>query len=68
MLRREYTPSFRLELGRKDAALAVEAGRKAEVELPVGEAIVAALDRAIERGYGDGDIAAVIESTRPAGG
>jgi 3-hydroxyisobutyrate dehydrogenase len=68
MLRREYTPSFRLALGRKDAALAVEAGRKAGVEMPVAEAVVAAMDRAIERGYGDGDIAAVIESTRPAGG
>jgi hypothetical protein len=36
--------------------------------MPVAEAVVAAMDRAIERGYGDGDIAAVIESTRPAGG
>jgi 3-hydroxyisobutyrate dehydrogenase len=65
MLERDYPPSFRLELGRKDVALAVEAAREAGIELAVGEAVVEAMDRAIERGYGDGDIAAVIESTRP---
>jgi 3-hydroxyisobutyrate dehydrogenase len=65
MLERDYPPSFRLELGRKDVALAVEAAREAGVELSVGEAVVDEMERAIERGYGDGDIAAVIEATRP---
>jgi 3-hydroxyisobutyrate dehydrogenase len=64
MLERDYPASFRLELGRKDAALAVEAAHSEGIELPVAEAVVAAMDTAIERGYGDGDIAAVIESTR----
>jgi 3-hydroxyisobutyrate dehydrogenase len=65
MLRRDYPASFRLELGRKDAALAVEAAREAGFELVAADGVVAAYDRAIERGYGDADIAAVHESTRP---
>jgi 3-hydroxyisobutyrate dehydrogenase len=65
MLRREYPASFRLELGRKDAALAVEAAREAGFKLVAADGVLAAYDRAIERGYGDADIAAVHESTRP---
>jgi 3-hydroxyisobutyrate dehydrogenase len=64
MLERDYPASFRLALGRKDAALAVEAALAEGIDLPVAAAVVAAMDTAIERGYGDGDIAAVIESTR----
>jgi 3-hydroxyisobutyrate dehydrogenase len=64
MLARDYPPSFRLGLGRKDAALALEAGRAEELRLRLGEALVAAMDAAIARGYGDSDIAAVHEATR----
>jgi 3-hydroxyisobutyrate dehydrogenase len=64
MLERDYPASFRLALGRKDAALAVEAALAEGIDLPVAAAVVSAMDTAIERGYGDGDIAAVIESTR----
>ena len=61
MVAGDWEPLFRLELGRKDAARALEAG----LELSFAEAVVAAFSRALERGYGDGDIAAVIEATRP---
>jgi 3-hydroxyisobutyrate dehydrogenase len=65
MLKRDYTPSFRLGLGRKDAALALEAGRAEGLDLRLAEALVAAMDVAIERGHADSDIAAVHEATRP---
>ena len=64
MLERDYPPSFRLALGRKDAALALEAGRAEELELRLGAALLEAMDVAIARGYGESDIAAVHESTR----
>jgi 3-hydroxyisobutyrate dehydrogenase len=64
MLDRDYAPSFRLGLGRKDAALALEAARSEEVDLRLGEALLEAIDAAIELGYADSDIAAVHESTR----
>ena len=65
LLGRDHPASFRLKLGRKDAALALEAGRAAGLDLDVGAAVVAELDRALDRGYGDADIAAVIEAVRP---
>lgn len=65
MVAGDWEPLFRLELGRKDATLALEAAREAGLELSVAEAVLAAFSRALERGYGDGDIAAVIEATRP---
>jgi 3-hydroxyisobutyrate dehydrogenase len=65
MLRRDYAPSFKLGLGRKDAALALEAARDEGLEVRLAAALVEAMDAAIERGYADGDIAAVHESTRP---
>ena len=65
MVAADWEPLFRLELGRKDAALALEAAREAGLEPAVAAAVVEAFSRALERGYGDGDIAAVIEATRP---
>jgi 3-hydroxyisobutyrate dehydrogenase len=65
MLRRDYAPSFKLGLGRKDAALALEAGRAEGLDLRLAPALVEAMDAALERGYADADIAAVHESTRP---
>jgi 3-hydroxyisobutyrate dehydrogenase len=63
MLRRDYTPSFQLRLGRKDVALALDAARAEELDLRLGAALLEAMDVAVDRGYGESDIAAVHEST-----
>jgi 3-hydroxyisobutyrate dehydrogenase len=64
MLAEDWSPMFKLALGRKDLALAIDAASAAGVELTVAPAVIEAMDRAIERGYGEGDTAAVIQSTR----
>jgi 3-hydroxyisobutyrate dehydrogenase len=64
MVTGDLSPMFRLVLGRKDVALALEAARDAQLDLAVGDAVLAEMDLAIRRGYGDADTAAVIEATR----
>ena len=65
MLTRDWSPLFKLALGRKDVALVLEAAAAAGLDLGVAHAVLEEMDRAIGRGYGDGDTAAVIEATRP---
>jgi len=65
MLTRDWSPLFSLVLGRKDVALVLDAAAGAGLDLAVGEAVLEDLDRAIARGYGDDDTAAVIEAIRP---
>ncbi|HEY7074049.1 MAG TPA: NAD(P)-dependent oxidoreductase [Solirubrobacteraceae bacterium] len=62
MLARDYEPaSFKLSLAAKDARLALEAG---DLELPLLEAVRAQMDRAVEAGHGERDMAATIEACR----
>jgi 3-hydroxyisobutyrate dehydrogenase len=62
MLERAYDePSFKLSLAAKDARLALQA---TELELPLLEAVRAQMERAIEAGHGDDDMAATIEACR----
>jgi 3-hydroxyisobutyrate dehydrogenase len=65
MLTRDWAPLFSLSLGRKDVALVLDAAAGAGLDLTLGEAVLEDIDRAIARGYGDGDTAAVIEAIRP---
>ena len=65
MVSGDLSPMFRLALGHKDVGLALEAGAAAALELTVAEAVLEEMGRAIARGYGDSDTAAVIEATRP---
>ncbi len=65
MLTRDWAPLFKLGLGRKDVALVLEAAVGAGLDLAVAQAVLEEMDRAIDRGYGDGDTAAVIEAIRP---
>jgi 3-hydroxyisobutyrate dehydrogenase len=58
MLERDFTPSFQLGLAAKDARLAVEAARSAEMELPALAAIAGRMTEAA-REHGDEDLAAV---------
>jgi len=64
MVERSYEPSFALDLALKDLRLELEAAREDGVELRVAEVVAAELQRASELGYGDADMAAVIEAVR----
>jgi 3-hydroxyisobutyrate dehydrogenase len=64
MLERSYAPSFTLALAAKDARLALEAGREAGLELPALAAIRDQLERGVELGHGDDDMAAAVEASR----
>jgi 3-hydroxyisobutyrate dehydrogenase len=59
VLEREFPPAFALRLARKDAGLMLEAAREAGLELPLLAATAERFDRAIGRGHGDEDVAAV---------
>jgi 3-hydroxyisobutyrate dehydrogenase len=59
ILKREFPPAFALTLARKDAGLMLEAAADAQLELPLLEATTERFDRAIARGHGDEDLAAV---------
>jgi 3-hydroxyisobutyrate dehydrogenase len=65
MIQHAYEPSFPLALAAKDAGLALDAGREAGLELPALAAIRAQLDRAVQQGHGDDDMAAAVEASRP---
>jgi 3-hydroxyisobutyrate dehydrogenase len=60
MLTGDLSPLFKLELGRKDLALVLDAAAQAGIELPVARAALTEMDEAIARGHGDSDTAAVI--------
>ena len=65
MIERSYEPSFPLALAAKDAGLALDAAAASGLELPALRAIRAQLEKAVERGHGDADMAAAVEASRP---
>lgn len=65
MAAREYPPSFPVRLALKDARLVVRAAANWGVELPFAEAAAARMQRALDEGHGDEDMAAVAEVARP---
>ena len=65
MIERSYEPSFSLGLAAKDARLALEAAESGGLELPALRAILGQLEKAVERGHGDDDMAAAVEASRP---
>jgi 3-hydroxyisobutyrate dehydrogenase len=65
MIERSYEPSFSLALAAKDARLALDAAAASGLELPALRAIRAQLERAVEQGHGDADMAAAVEASRP---
>jgi 3-hydroxyisobutyrate dehydrogenase len=66
MVTEDWSPLFKLALGRKDAALALDAAAVEGLDLTVAAAVIEVMDRAIARGYGDSDTAAVIQGTAPS--
>jgi 3-hydroxyisobutyrate dehydrogenase len=65
MIERSYEPSFSLALAAKDARLALDAAEASGLELPALSAIRAQLEKAVEQGHGDADMAAAVEASRP---
>ena len=65
MIERSYEPSFSLALAAKDARLALAAAAASGLELPALQAIRAQLEKAVEQGHGDADMAAAVEASRP---
>lgn len=63
MLAEEFQPSFKLRLAAKDARLVVEAAERASVDLPLAETIAERLERGVELGYGDEDMAATYRTS-----
>jgi 3-hydroxyisobutyrate dehydrogenase len=64
MLEGDWSPLFKLVLGRKDLALVLDAAGGAGVDLTVARAVLAEMDDAIAAGFGDADTAAVINGVR----
>ena len=65
MIERSYEPSFSLALAAKDAGLALAAAEAAGLELPALRAIRSQLEKAVDQGHGDDDMAAAVEASRP---
>jgi 3-hydroxyisobutyrate dehydrogenase len=58
MIARSFDPSFSLKLAAKDARLVAEAAEAAGLDLPLPRAIRAQMEKAIEAGHGEEDMAA----------
>jgi 3-hydroxyisobutyrate dehydrogenase len=63
MLAEEFPESFKLRLAAKDARLLVEAAVRAGLDLPLAETIAERLERGVELGYGDEDLAATYRTS-----
>ncbi len=59
-----YEPGFKLALGLKDANLAVDAARNANLSLPAAEVVRHSLLKAFEAGLGDRDWSALAKVVR----
>jgi 3-hydroxyisobutyrate dehydrogenase len=65
MLAEEFPESFRLRLAAKDARLVVDAAERAGLDLPLAATIAQRLERGVELGYGDEDVAATYRTSAP---
>jgi 3-hydroxyisobutyrate dehydrogenase len=59
MIDRDFPPAFALSLLRKDAGLVLEAAERHEFEALLTSTVAEVLDKAIEQGHGEDDMAAV---------
>jgi 3-hydroxyisobutyrate dehydrogenase len=65
MIARKYDTAFSLALARKDAKLVLEAAERHGFDAPLVELVVAQMDRAIEAGHGEDDMAATFSAYAP---
>jgi 3-hydroxyisobutyrate dehydrogenase len=66
MLAEEFPESFKLRLAAKDARLVVEAAERAGLDLPLAETIAEQLERGVQLGHGDEDLAATYRTSAPS--
>lgn len=67
MLKEEFPTSFSAKLARKDTGLVLEAARQNGISAEMAEAVAAYFDRAIGAGYGEQDMAAILEGLKRSG-
>lgn len=67
MIDEDFPTSFSAKLARKDAGLVLEAAGAEGVHLALTEAIAVRFDEAINAGYGEEDMSAIFEATKPRG-
>ena len=60
MLRRDFTPGFRVELHHKDLGIALSAAREYGVALPVTAIVDQMLEALVAKGSGDRDHSAIL--------
>lgn len=60
MIERDFPAAFKLELAAKDAGLVVDAAQRADLALPLLEAVRDQMARGVELGHGDEDMAATL--------
>jgi 3-hydroxyisobutyrate dehydrogenase len=65
MIEGEFPPAFPLALATKDAGLALEAAEGAGLRLAALAAVRDQMQRAVDAGHGDQDMAATIHASRP---
>ena len=60
VFRANFEPGFKMSLGRKDISLALTMGREIGIPLPIGAVVQQGLDAAIEAGFAEKSVQAVI--------
>lgn len=65
MAQEEFPASFPLRLAHKDASLVAQEAERRGLDLPAIRAALGQLERALELGLGDQDLAAVYQAARP---
>ena len=68
MLKREFTPGFRLELHHKDLGIVQAAAREAGVVIPLGSAVSQLVGALVARGDGGLDHSALLKLTEELSG
>jgi 3-hydroxyisobutyrate dehydrogenase len=66
MLAREFPPAFSLKLAHKDAELVLEAAERAGFDAAIAKTVDRKMEKAIELGHGDEDMAATYYASAPA--
>ena len=68
MIEEDFPTSFSAKLARKDTGLVLDVAEANDLRLAIAEAVAANFDDAIEAGYGEEDMAAIYEGTKPGCG
>jgi 3-hydroxyisobutyrate dehydrogenase len=67
MIEESFEPAFPLALAAKDARLVAAAADQLGLDLPLGELVAERMQRVIDAGHGEEDMAAAVRAARPSG-